>query len=169
MSYYGPEGSGQASDPWQQGDPSYPQVDLGYPSGYQQAAPPQPQGGSKALLAVLVTVLVLILCGGGVGALYLLGRHGGGSGTAGSTTPGTGRSSFDPTSVTEGQCLVITPPTEAPHLQPGGCTPGNYEVLKRINGTSDDNRCQGVPSARFAYHYATTPETDSFVLCLQRL
>ena len=165
MSYYGPERSG---DGWGQADRSYANVDLGYPAGYQNP-PPRNAGGSRVLLAVLVTIMVLVLCGGGVGALYLIGA--GSKPSTGSSPPASTASqsaTFDPTTVVQGQCLSIDGPGDAPKIHPAGCDPGNYQVVKRIDGTSDDNSCKGVANAKYVYHYATTPADHSFVLCLHQ-
>jgi len=171
MSYDGPE---RATDPWEHADPSYGQIDLGYQSGYYDnpAQPVPNQGGSRALLAVLVTVLVLVLCGGGVTALYLIGGKGGqptGAATTGSSgSPATSVSpKFDPTSITVGQCLVITGPPDAPVVEPGSCDPGNFKVVKRIDGTHNSDVCKGI--TRWNYFYDTTPDSNDFVACLQKL
>ena len=176
MSYNGPAGAGP-SDPWQHSDPSYQQIDLGYQSGHYDN-PPQPQpipnrGGSRALLAVLVTVLVLVLCGGGVAALYFIGGQPGPSSTGGPTAAPSGSTGvsasprFDPTTIAVGQCLAISGPEDKPIIDPSSCSSGHFKVLKRIDGTTDGKRCKGIAS--WNYYYDTTPDSNDFVVCLQKL
>jgi hypothetical protein len=167
MSYYGP---GQANDPWPQAGPPSGYADASYSHSYLESGPVRSTGSSRALLAVLVTVLVLVICGGGIGGLYLLGAHTG-SPDAGSTrtaTPPAGPS-FNPKAIAVGDCLAIAHPDDSPQLGPGGCSTGNYQVVKRINGTGDKTLCQGVNGANSVYFYQTTPDSDSFVLCLHKL
>lgn len=173
MSYNGPAGAGP-SDPWQHSDPSYQQTDLGYSSGYHDS-PPQPvpnRGGSRALLAVLVTVLVVVLCGGGVAALYFIGGQPGPS-TGGPTAAPSGSTGvsasprFDPTTITVGQCLAISGPEDKPTVDPSSCSSGHFKVLKRIDGTTDSKQCKGVAS--WNYYYDTTPDSSDFIVCLQKL
>ncbi|OLE24912.1 MAG: hypothetical protein AUG44_17685 [Actinobacteria bacterium 13_1_20CM_3_71_11] len=167
MSYYGPEEPGQASDPWEHSAPVPYDVDLGYPE------PPTAESrGSRALLIVLVGVLVVILCGGGVGALYLIGakdnRPPANPALAQTHPPSASASpTFDPNSIIKGQCLVNEGTDDQPTVRVTGCTPGTLKVLSRIDATSDKDQCKKVPGANRVYFYKTTPDSLSFVLCLQ--
>jgi hypothetical protein len=156
MSYYGP---GPADDPWGHADQL---------AGAASAA--RPTAGSRVLLAVLVTVLVLVMCGGGVGALYLIGSRTSspGAGASGSASATTGPT-FDLQQVRRNDCISIIHPDDSPQLGPGDCHAGNYRVVERFDGTGDERRCQGVSGANHVYFYRTTPEADSFVLCLHKL
>jgi hypothetical protein len=182
MSYYGPE---QPSDPWEQGDPQVGYDAYGdpdpYGQGYQQAdvlASPERSGGSTALVAVLVTVLVIVLCGGGTGALYLLGakdRTPGGSATTPPPThtsqaaaTGSPSPNYDPTSIIKNQCVTNDGDQENPKLRVVGCAPGTLVVLARFDGTTDVTKCKAVPGASFNYFYDTTPDTLDFVLCFKQ-
>jgi hypothetical protein len=167
MSYYGSDGPGPAADPWEHSAPVY-DVDLGYPQ-----PPPREPASSKVLLVVLVSVLVVVLCGGGVAALYLIGKSNPPAATGGSPTPPAHSPSasqspaLDPNTVLKGDCLVNKGNNDAPELQKVPCTPGTLKVLQKIDATSDKDRCKTVPGADQVYYYKTTPDSLSFVLCLQ--
>jgi hypothetical protein len=175
MSYYGPDGPSQASDPWQRFAAGNDSIEPGYPAGFPEGGPPEQRPApSKALLAVLVSVLVVVLCGGGVGFLYLLGGHGGQPppGATGKATPSLSPShspSFDPNSIIRGQCLANTGTKASPQLVPASCDHGHFKVMERVDATGDETVCKAVAGATNAYYYRTTPEKLSFVLCLQAL
>jgi hypothetical protein len=167
MSYYGSEPSGPAADPWEHSAPVY-DVDLGYPQ-----PPPKDPAGSRVLLVVLVSVLVVVLCGGGVAALYLIGKSNppataGSSPTPPAHSPSVSHSpALDPNTILKGDCLINKGSNDVPELQKVPCTSGTLKVLQKIDATSDKNRCNTVPGADQAYFYKTTPDSLSFVLCLQ--
>jgi len=171
------DGPSQGSDPW--GQPGYdPYAE---PGGYDEPRPPAPGRNSTALVVVLVSVLVLVLCGGGVAALYLIGakdhpRAASGPGapasraaTQAAASASAGASTTDPNSILKGQCVVNDGSADAPVLRAVGCGPNTFEVLARFDGTTDNAKCKTVPGSNFHYFYDTSPDTLDFVLCLKKL
>jgi hypothetical protein len=143
---------------------------------------PTPGAGSTALLVALVSVLVIVLCGGGVAALYLIGSKdrqptAAGPGGGGPATPtGTNRppsaspsASYDPSAIIKGQCVVNEGTDETPVLKVVTCGPGTLQVLAKIDGTTDATKCKQVPGSTHHYFYDTTPDTLDFVLCLKKI
>jgi hypothetical protein len=152
----------------------------GEPAGNEPAAEPGTsarQPGSTALLVVLVSVLVLVLCGGGVAALYLIGAKDRPPAAAGgATTTATGRPagasaspSYDPSTIVKGQCVVNAGTEDAPVLKVVTCGPGTLQILAKIDGTIDITKCKQVAGSTHHYFYDTTPDTLDFVLCLKRI
>jgi hypothetical protein len=162
MSYYGSEGQGPAADPWEHSAPIGYDVDLGYP----QPVPREP-AGSRALLVVLVTVLVIVLCGGGLAGLYLLGKGNQSSSGDGSTGHPSTSTTVDPTTIAIGQCMVNDGTDEVPKIRIVTCTPGTLKVIGKINGTVDKDQCKQIAGANRAYYYKTKNDTGDFLLCLQ--
>jgi hypothetical protein len=146
-----------------------------------QAQPVRSPAGSTALLVVLVSVLVVVLCGGGVAGLYLLGtKDRQPTGSAAATGPATptpaNRSpsaspsaAYDPTSIIKGNCVVNTGTDDTPVLKVVACGPGTFQVLAKFDGTNDVTKCKQIPSSTHHYFYETTPKTLDFVLCLKKL
>jgi hypothetical protein len=174
MSYYGADQPGEA---WQGGGaPGYGTPDPYGSAGEQWA--PVPRQGSKGLVAVLATVLVIVLCGGGVAALYLIGAGTSTSSANGSSpTPGGGQgsgtaastASYDPTGIQVNQCVQNEGTDDDPKLKVVDCkTPGSLKVIKRFDGTIDYALCNDVKGATHHYFYDTTPNSNDFVLCLQQ-
>jgi hypothetical protein len=180
------QGYGQqpAYQPTQQyGQPGYPQQ----PAGDVWGAPvaPPPKKSNTGMILALVAVLAVLLCGGGITALYLIGRD------AADDVPVAGRSatptakstttapsptpSPTPTrdtangalSAQAGDCLINDGTEATPRMKKVECAAGTFEVVKRIEGTSDVNKCTGVPGYTHNYYYKTTADTSSFVLCLK--
>lgn len=162
MSYYGSEGQGPAADPWEHSAPIGYDVDL----GYTQPARREP-AGSRALLVVLVAVLVVVLCGGGVAGLYLLGKGNQSSSGAGATGQTSSGTTVDPTAITIGECMVNDGTDDVPKIRIVTCTPGTLKVIGKINGTVDQNQCKQIAGANRAYFYKTSGDAQDFVLCLQ--
>ncbi|MEU0554016.1 hypothetical protein [Dactylosporangium maewongense] len=138
----------------------------------------------------LVIVLVLLLCGGGAaGIWYVLKNDKTGPATTSPTTAapkpsGSGKASTsaapsggasspggvqagDAKTVKVGECLTNTGTATAPVMQKTTCAAGTFEVLKRIEGTSDKEKCNGVTGYTHNYFFKATPETFSFVLCMK--
>jgi hypothetical protein len=142
------------------------------------ALPVQRKLGGRVLLGVLIGVLVLVLCGGGAAALYLVGtKDRQPAAAAASAPPPTPRAhpssatpspAFDPGSIIRGNCVTNTGNDEAPVLHLVACGPGTYLVLVRIDSTSDVTKCRTVPGVTHHYFYSTTPATLDFVLCLRK-
>ncbi len=143
------------------------------------AAPSDPAPSRRATITVvvLVGVLVLVLCGGGSAALYLLGTADRQPAAAASIPPSPrGRPSnaappspsFDPGSIIKGNCVVNQGTDEVPVIRAATCGPGTFQVLVRIDSTSDTTKCREVPGTTHHYFYSTTPATLDFVLCLRK-
>ncbi len=140
---------------------------------------PTPSTGSTALLVVLVSVLVVVLCGGGVAALYLIGskdRQPVAAGSGPTTPAATSRpssaspsGSYDPTAIIKGQCVQNVGTEDAPVLKVAACGPGTFQVLARIDGTIDTTKCKQVAGSTHHYFYDTTPDTLDFILCLKKM
>jgi len=140
------------------------------------AETPRSRRGTVTLIA-LVGVLALVLCGGGTAALYLVDTADRQPAAAASKPP-TPRShpesaappspSFDPGSIIRGNCVVNQGTDDAPMIRLASCGPGAYDVLVRIDSTSDTTKCRTVPGATHHYFYSTTPATLDFVLCLRK-
>ena len=172
MSYYG---GGYQPFPEPEPEPDSEKTDE------LQAQPTRSARGSTALLVVLVSVLVVVLCGGGVAALYLLGtkdRQPTGSVTAsGPATPtpadhapsASPSVSNDPNLIIKGNCVTNTGTDDAPVLKVVACGPGTFQVLAKFDGTDDVTKCKQIPSSTHHYFYQTTPKTLDFVLCLKKL
>jgi hypothetical protein len=173
MSYYG---SDQSGEPWQGGTPGgYGAADPYGSADGQWVA--EPKRGSKGLVAVLAAVLVLVLCGGGVAALYLIGAgtgrsNAGGSSSsppsAGPSASGSATSRYDPTGIKVDQCVKNEGTDLDPRLTVVPCGRGTLKVIKRFDGTVDDKLCNDVKGATHHYFYDTTPDSADFVLCLQQ-
>jgi hypothetical protein len=144
--------------------------------GRDGGAPPARHGAS-GLVITLAAVLVLVLCGGGALALYLM--HAKDSVAGGQSSPaatGSGSAgpranaapSYDAGSIVKGQCVANDGTGDAPKLRVVNCAPGSYLVLARLDGTTDTNRCTMVPGSTHDFFYQTTPSTSDFVLCLKK-
>jgi hypothetical protein len=163
MSNYGPEAPGPASDPWEHSAPALADLELGYPHGHQ---PEREHGGSKALLVVLVGVLVVVLCGGGVAGLYLIGNRGSGAQHSGGSPAS---ASLDPNTVEVGKCMVNGGSNDHPAIRIVPCGPHTYKVLSKIVGTTDKEQCRSVAGTDQVFFYDAHDQALNFVLCLQTL
>jgi hypothetical protein len=133
--------------------------------------------GRSGLVITLAAILVLVLCGGGTLALYLMHAKGSmasapaspaaaGSGSAGARA--NAAPSYDADSIVKGQCVANDGTGDAPKLRVISCAPGSYLVLARLDGTNDTNRCTMIPGSTHDFFYQTTPSTSDFVLCLKK-
>ncbi|HEY2675202.1 MAG TPA: hypothetical protein VGJ07_33140 [Rugosimonospora sp.] len=161
--------SGQPEQP----SPLNPPSPLGPPDS---RGPRPPRKSSRGLVITLVGVLVLVLCGGGALALYLLHK---GDATQPKSTPIAGTSgsasarasatpSYDPSSIVKGQCVVNDGDENVPRLRVVACAPGSYLVLARFDGTGDPQKCTTVSGSTHDYFYQTSPTSLDFVLCLKQ-
>ncbi|GIH13166.1 hypothetical protein Raf01_13380 [Rugosimonospora africana] len=162
------------SDPWRRDDNSYRDDP---PTVSAAAGPRRAANGSSGLVITLATVLVLVLCGGGALALYLMhsknsasdarstqaGTASGAPGARASATP-----SYDASGIVKGQCVANDGTEDAPKLRVVTCSPGSFLVLARLVGTADTNRCTMVPGSTHDFFYQTTQSTRDFVLCLKK-
>src|SRR6266545_840399 len=182
-------GYGQpAYNPPQYGQPGYqPGGDMWGPP----AAPQSKKGGSGLLITVIV-VLAVLLCGGGAVTVYLVTQKSGNpaanpstsAATSTGATPTTGPSSEPTTEPTtapttagntngaldahKGDCLVNDGTGDKPKMRKVERGPNTFEVLKRIEGTSDVNKCNGTPGYTHNYFYKSTIDSLSFVLCMKQ-
>jgi hypothetical protein len=176
----------------QYGQPGFPPG--GEPWGPPIAAPPQKK--SSGLLITVIVVLTVLLCGGGTTAAYLLLKNNPskpeaagsptatatGGPTAGPTSSPTGAPTDEPSSAPptdsgdvngaltahKGDCLVNKGSDKQPQMRKVPCGPNTFEVLKRIDGTADTNKCDGTPGYTHNYYYKSSVDALSFVLCLKK-
>lgn len=139
-------------------------------------------GSRKAVLMAVLVVLALALGIGGIVAYLLSDRPTGQAGPAPSQTPigaattagattaaGTVAAAGEFRSVRAGQCLVNEGTDDEPAMHITACTPGTYEVLKRVDGTIDyESTCAAVPGYQFHFSYDSDLDSLDFVLCLRR-
>jgi hypothetical protein len=147
-------------------------------------APPKKRG--SGLLITIIVVLAVLLCGGGAAGIYFVSKSGKNSPSAsGTRTPGsnktngptsgpTGEPSGGPDAngaldAQQGDCLVNKGSNDNPKMEKVSCAPETYQVLKRIDGTSDVDKCKGTPDYKYNYYFKSTDESQSFVLCMKKL
>src|SRR5262249_22286890 len=175
--------AGYVADPDQRFEPSYQAPTEEHPSyrpdryDVQGAEPPAKRRGPTGLIITLVAVLAVVLCGAGALGYYLLrgdsgktpAAAGGAPSARGSARPtASGPPSYDPTSITRGQCVVNDGDDQAPKLRVVACGANTFQVLARFDGTKDDTKCDTVAGSTHKYFYDTTPDTLDFVLCLKK-
>jgi hypothetical protein len=138
--------------------------------------------GPVALVAALCLAVVLVVCGGGALALYLINGHHGSAAAArpapaasgsakaasGSGSPSATASPLNPAAIVKGECVVNDGTQDAPKLRLAACAPGVFLVVGRFDGTDDVHRCDAVPGSTHNFFYRTDPASLSFVLCLKR-
>jgi hypothetical protein len=189
--HYGSSNYGDYRD----GEPRYGDFrDGGMPPGDVWGPPQAPprRGGSGMTVVIVVVVLLLVVAGGGTAA-YVLTRDDGSNVTSGPTggasagpstsgsAPGASAapSSAAPASsaaatnedakrAKEGDCLVNRGTANAPDMRKVTCAPNTYQVLKRIEGTSDKTKCDGTPNLTDWYFYDHSDNAQDFVLCLRK-
>jgi hypothetical protein len=66
-----------------------------------------------------------------------------------------------------GECLTNVGTDTAPKMQKAQCAAGAYEVLKRIPGTTDKNKCEGTAGYSHNYFFDSKDNAQDFVLCLK--
>jgi hypothetical protein len=126
-------------------------------------------------------VAAYLLAGGAAAAFFLTrddGRKPTGAGQNGqpsaSASPGSGAPSAASTTNADakvakaGDCLVNRGTTDNPDMQKVGCAANTYQVLKRIDGTADKNKCQGTPGFTDYYFFDHADDKQDFVLCLKK-
>jgi hypothetical protein len=186
-------GYGGYGEPGQPGYGPAPGYQAGPPPGapgWEPFAPPPRKRGNAPIIAALVTLAVLAGAGGAT-AFFLLGRHHETTTTQPDSTP-TGanpvvpppasaqpqattpapESSTDARFVKAGQCVKNEGDAEKPKLAITTCEPKTYEVLKRIEGTTngaDDAKakCANVQGYTDWYFFNSELDGLDFVLCLK--
>ncbi len=135
----------------------------------------------------MVAVLVVLLCGGGLVALYVIGKGSNNPTSQQSKAPlaqATGQQAASPmptaansptadmldpvTAIKVGQCVVNNGTNNQADLQIVPCAKNTFKVLARFNNTLDPKRCGSVPGYTHYFTYETTPKSDDFVLCLKQ-
>ena len=128
------------------------------------------------MLITLVVVLAILLCGGAGIAIYTATRDKptanpavtGGATQSAVPTGGSKVAPNDAVTAKIGDCLANEGSPQAPRLRKVTCAAGTFEVLTRIEGTSDIGRCSAVPGYTHNYFYKTATEKTSFVLCMRQ-
>lgn len=176
----------------QQGSPAYggrPAPAPGSVTG-EVWGPPRPagmpdnsgrSGRSGTTIGVIIIVVLLALAGGAAAAFFLTrdntDKPTGGAKTAGpskssapsaTASPSTSSPNADAKVAKAGDCLVNRGTTEAPDMQKVPCAAKTYEVLKRIDGTSDKEKCKGTPGLTDWYFFDHSDDKQDFVLCLKK-
>jgi len=185
--------SGQATDAHGQpvgadvwgvsGPPGGPEsVSPGYGEGYPPGpglGGPEPAGRRKGAgpLITVIVALSLLLCGGGIGAIYLI--YNGGGANEPEPNPSISEPVRDPEplgkdddapTVKSGDCIVNGGTETKPVLRRVPCAANTFEVLRRIDGTSDTSRCSNVVGHTHEYWIKVgNVESSSFVLCVKLL
>ncbi|MGI5211699.1 LppU/SCO3897 family protein [Plantactinospora sp. CA-290183] len=196
MSTYPPSGYGPpAGEPPQQpGQGSGPYPDQ---PGYGPPAPSTPTGPglpaepaaapprkSRAPLIVgIVLGLVLLCCGGGIGAFLLTGddepsgaapeaaasqaspKADGNPKASGSPNPSEETVEGDLDRYQKGDCLTVDEATDK--VEPARCgVKGAYQVLLRKNGTTGESACESTEYTMYLYQDSTIGTARDFVLCV---
>jgi hypothetical protein len=176
---YGQPGYGSQHDPYA----GQPDPYGAPPSVWGPPTTPQKKRGAGRVIA-LVALLVVLLGGGGLAALYVIGKNHANpqaqhssapsaqpsvpSTEAGSPTPAA-TDTVDPiTLVKVGQCVINKGTDANADLQIVPCATNTFKVLARFNGTTDKKKCNSISQFTHYFTYTTTPATDNFLLCLKK-
>jgi hypothetical protein len=140
-----------------------------------------PRGGrSGTAIGVIIVVVLLALGGAAVAAVFLTRGDGGtptadpstgpSSASAGPSSPSTSASAAnsDAKVAKAGDCLVNKGSAEKPDMQKVACAANTYQVLKRIDGTADKNKCEGTANLTDWYFFDHSDNAQDFVLCLRK-
>lgn len=187
---------GQPQDPWQDGSAGDP-YHSGYPDPLTGSSfvahsrpdhtpnsvsgevwgPPQapvhPRRSAIAIGAIIVVVLLAIGAAAATAVLLTRGDDRAAPGPGGSTPPSASASpsssaNADAKVAVVGDCLVNKGTAKDPDMQKVACAANTYQVLKRIDGTSDQKKCEGTPNLTDWYFYDDAVDTSDFVLCLKK-
>jgi len=151
--------------------------------------PPRPSTGggrsgrSGTAIGLIIVVVLLALAGGAAAAFFLTrddgskptggGQNGKPSAPASAASSGAGPSASpsanaDAMVAKAGDCLVNRGTTEAPDMHKVACAANTYQVLKRIDGTADKEKCKGTPGFTDYYFFDHSDNKQDFVLCLKK-
>jgi hypothetical protein len=151
--------------------------------------PPRPstvggRSGRSGTAIGLIIVVVLLALAGGAAAAFFLTRDDGSKPTGGcqngkpsapasAASSGAGPSASpsanaDAMVAKAGDCLVNRGTTEAPDMHKVACAANTYQVLKRIDGTADKEKCKGTPGFTDYYFFDHSDNKQDFVLCLKK-
>jgi hypothetical protein len=148
----------------------------------RQPVQPGRSGLSGTTIGVIIVVVLLALAGAGIAAVFLTrgdggtptGKQGGPSSppasaaSSGAAPSATSTANADAKVAKAGDCLVNRGSTETPDMQKVRCSANTYEVLKRIDGTADKNKCDGTPGLTDWYFFDHSDNQLDFVLCLKK-
>ena len=148
----------------------------------QPPARPARTGLSGTTIGVIIVVVLLALAGAGAAAVFLTRGDGGGtppggpsggpsrpaSAPPGSPSPSASTPNADAKVAKAGDCLVNRGTPQSPDMQKVTCAANTYQVLKRIDGTSDKNKCEGTPGLTDWYFFDHSDDKQDFVLCLKK-
>jgi hypothetical protein len=137
---------------------------------------PERTGPSGTAIGVIIVVVLLALAGAGIAAVFLTrddgrtptGNQGGGGPSASAPAPSSSAPNADAKVAKSGDCLVNRGTTNSPDMQKVKCAANTYEVLKRIDGTADKNKCEGTPGLTDWYFFDHSENKQDFVLCLKK-
>jgi hypothetical protein len=169
--------------PWQ--PPSY---NDGAGATWSPSSEPPRRRRWGLIVASIVGVLVLLCVGGPVAYYLVSGARKDGGSTAdpvtkaptqepttqppqeptATPTPTGGGSSSDVFGAKVGDCLANEGTDNVPKMRKATCAAGTYEVLKRLAGTIDKDKCNGVTGYTHNYFYDSTSDDKDFVLCLKQ-
>jgi hypothetical protein len=188
---------GQPQDPWQDGSAGDP-YHSGYPdpltgsssvgqhgrpdhtpnsvSGEVWGPPQAPVRQGRSATAIGVVIVVVLLAIGGAAASAVFFTRDDDKAAPGSDRSATPSASASPVSTanadakvaTVGDCLVNKGTAKDPDMQKVTCATSTYQVLKRIDGTSDQKKCEGTAGLTDWYFYDDAVDTSDFVLCLKK-
>jgi hypothetical protein len=160
----------------------YPGAPVGYPPAV--TAPPKPKrGGRVALIVTLVVLLVLCPCLGLAG--WAVWKSGDDDKPAAPATTAPAVPTDEPTAAptsaepsptetaddafAKGDCVVNDGTDSDAKLRKVKCGPNTYQVLLRIPGTSDGDRCKkAAPTATANYVNDGPLDSLDYVLCLKK-
>jgi hypothetical protein len=141
-------------------------------------APVRQRRSATAIGVVIVVVLLAIGIATATAVFLTRGDHkadGPTTPTSGSASAGPSKSAAgNPTANADakvaqaGECLVNKGTANEPDMQKITCGPNTYEVLKRLNGTSDYEQCKGTPNLTDWYFFDHADNAQDFVLCLRK-
>lgn len=141
--------------------------------------PPGRRGGRVALIVTLVVLLLLCPCLGLAGwALMRAADEAGEPSSSSPTVASTGAPETAPGSAApkptlddfaKGDCVVNEGTSNEARLRKVPCGPDTYQVLLRIPGSADGDRCESVaPQATANYVNDAPVDVFDYVLCLKR-
>lgn len=88
---------------------------------------------------------------------------------AASVSPGPSRLPKSARFATQGDCVINNGSGEKPDMMLVTCAPDAFDVLERIEGTTDVTQCEKIAGYKFHYFYdSELGDKFDFVLCLRK-
>ena len=84
------------------------------------------------------------------------------------SSPSSGANPGDATFAVKGDCLVNDGTSASPKLRKSPCETGSMEVIARVVGSSDKDKCEAYPDTEVYYTYDSPLDARDFVLCMKR-